>query len=71
MIRRVEVHWYKAPNENIWGTSDIPSIGKYVVFKSPAGSWVAIRNGEQTTLREDSLEQIKKAVENVIKAVMI
>lgn len=68
---KVEVQWQKKPNENIWQTNNIPTIGTYVVLKAPSGSWVAIRNGEWTTLREDSLERIKKAVENVVKAVMI
>lgn len=66
-----QIKWNLSPGQfNAWFT-DIPGIARYEVKKvHRTNTWVAYRNGEPTSLKEDSLQSIKKAVENVIMAVM-
>lgn len=61
------VHWSRHNDE--W-YCNVEGIGQYRVKKvHRSGTWTAIRNGEPTAMHEDSLGAIKKAVENVIRAV--
>lgn len=65
------IKWQRASGRRgVWFT-EAPRIGRYVVCKKHrSGTWIALRNGEPTSLHESSLSAIKLAVENVIKAVL-
>lgn len=61
------MNWYKVIDG--WAIDLPDNKGRYVVRRiSQHISWSAFRNGEPTCLQEDSLEGIKKSVENVILA---
>lgn len=70
-MREHIIRWEKAPYQRNVYVTDVPGIGRYLVKRVPRSStWIAMRNGEPTALREDTLEAIQQSVENVIRAVV-